>query len=152
MNRIADGGYGIVWLLGAFDMGIGPDRERVSLGICRATDQLAFFSGGSGAPLLSNLTVVSGRCSQGAVCLYHLCPCNRTSWYSYRIGSAFGRGVRSPQGFEGLKEVRRQMHRDLILMEDFGQWIGQTDDRSQGYCIEMNRPVIRVDGGCAGSA
>ncbi len=138
---ITDGGFGIIWLLGAFDVGVGASRKKVSLGICRATKQLAFFSDGPGAPLLMYLSVIEGRCTEGNRCLYANCPSNRTTWSSYRLGSEFGRGVRTQQGFEGLKEVRRQMHLDLISMEDYGNWVDQMEDEGMGYCIELSQPL-----------
>lgn len=139
---IEDGGYGIVWLLGGFDIGIGTGRKQVSLGVCRATKQLAFFSDGPGTPLIMQLSVIGGRCSEGERCLYANCPSNRTTWSSYRLGSEFGRGVRTQQGYEGLKEVRRQMHLDLISMEDYGHWVDQMEDEGTGYCIELSKPLL----------
>ncbi len=141
--EIKDGGYGIVWFLGAYGLDLGEASRHVSLGICRATKQLAFFSAGSNAPLRTNLFIDGGHCSEGSRCLYSNCPCNRTTWGSYRLGSDFGRGVRSPQGYEGLKEIRRETHLDLILLEDFGHWIDQDEDDGVGYCIDLEHPLIK---------
>jgi hypothetical protein len=141
--EIKDGGYGIVWFLGAYDFDLCEADRRVSLGICRATKQLAFFSAGTRAPLQTNLSIHGGHCTEGSRCLYSNCPCNRTTWGSYRLGSDFGRGVRSPQGYEGLKEIRRGAHLDLILLEDFGHWIDQGEDEGVGYSIDLERPLIK---------
>jgi hypothetical protein len=133
--EIKDGSYGIVWFLGAYGLDHGEANSQVSLGICRATKQLAFFSAGSRAPLRTNLFIDGDHCSEGTRCLYSNCPCNRTTWGSYRLGS--------PQGYEGLKLIRRETHLDLIHLEDFGHWIDQDENEGVGYCIDLERPLIK---------
>jgi hypothetical protein len=46
------------------------------------------------------------------------------------------------------------VHLDLILLEDFGHWIDQGEDEGVGYCIDLERPLIKrskastADQGC----
>ena len=142
MSEIKYGRYGIIWILDGYGLSLGSRSAKVSIGICRATNEVAFFGIGQTPSVMKSIHIDNCGCKEGDKCLYSNCPLNRTTWDSYKAGSEFGSGVKSLQGYTGLVALRNEVQLSLLRVEDMGDWIDRERDVAQGYTVKVEKPVF----------